>query len=472
MTPRDVMPRPCAHCDAPFTTRDKRQRFCSRSCVWASARETLATAQVQGADPTHGGTAAEARRASLARRRAAGELIGRAAANAKRDGTYVKPDTPPLPMTIGERGAAWLASGQARETQAARALDRDRRERGKTLVLAGHGAGLRVERDALIVQDGHTHNPQTPARHVLHRAVHGVERIVCVAPSGSLSFDAIQWCHEQAITLIVLDRDGELLTAMTPDGPGQAADVTLRRRQYEAALTGHDVAVARWFIQRKLDGQRDTLRRFPALPGAAVGVNGLDAALTDMEAPDAGPDAEGCAGLDSIIGVRLYEGRAAALYFDAWTGYPLRWRKADRRYVPPHWHVIRARHSPLSDSARRAIDPCNAILNYAYGVLAGQCTQALTVAGFDVACGFLHADRQYRDSLVYDLMELYRPAVDALVLSLLARTVFTHGDFVQTSDGQCRAHPQLARAVAAACRVAQCRVDEGAAQLRALLTQA
>src|SRR5437588_2090593 len=37
----------------------------------------------------------------------------------------------------------------------------------------------------------------------------------------------------------------------------------------------------------------------------------------------------------------------------------------------------------------------------------------------DLACGFLHADQQYRDSLVYDLMELYRPTVDALVLALL-----------------------------------------------------
>jgi len=326
-------------------------------------------------------------------------------------------------------------------------------------VLVGHGAGLRVERDALIVQEGHTHNPQSPARHVLHRAVHGVERIVCVAPSGSLSFDAIQWCHGQGITLILLDRDGQLLTSIAAEGAG---DVALRRRQYEAMLTGHDVAVARWLIRHKLEGQLDTLRRFPALPGATVGAQGIGAALTHGAAPDA-------AGLDSIIGVRMYEGRAAALYFDAWKGYPLRWRKADRRYVPPHWHVIRARHSPLSDSARRAIDPCNALLNYAYGVLEGQCKQALVVDGFDVSCGVLHADRQYRDSLVYDLMELYRPAVDALVLALLARTVFTHGDFVQTSDGQCRVHPQLARAVVAACRVPDARIADGAAHLRFLL---
>jgi hypothetical protein len=73
----------------------------------------------------------------------------------------------------------------------------------------------------------------------------------------------------------------------------------------------------------------------------------------------------------------------------------------------------------------------------------------LSCNGFDVACGFLHADRQYRDSLVYDLMELFRPAVDALVLAFLERTTFTYGDSARLSDGQCRLHPQLVRAVVA-----------------------
>jgi CRISP-associated protein Cas1 len=93
------------------------------------------------------------------------------------------------------------------------------------------------------------------------------------------------------------------------------------------------------------------------------------------------------------------------------------------------------------------VDPANAILNYAYGVLEGQCWQALTAEGFDLSCGFLHVDKQYRDSLVYDLMELFRPAVDALVLVFLGRTTFACGDMVRATTGLCMQHPQLARAV-------------------------
>src|SRR5438067_4533037 len=100
-------PRPCAHCGTAFTTRDKRQRFCSRPCVWAAARTKLSTMQGEGNDPTHGGKAAEARRASLARRRAAGELLGRAAHNAKQAGTLPeRPFTPP-PLSQDEIATAW-----------------------------------------------------------------------------------------------------------------------------------------------------------------------------------------------------------------------------------------------------------------------------------------------------------------------------------------------------------------------------
>jgi CRISP-associated protein Cas1 len=175
--------------------------------------------------------------------------------------------------------------------------------------------------------------------------------------------------------------------------------------------------------------------------------------------------------LGSIIGIRTFEGQAAGLYFAAWKGYPLSWRKSARRYVPPHWQTVRERGSPLSDSARHAVDPANAILNYAYGVLEAQCRQALAAEGFDLGCGFLHADKQYRDSLVYDLMELFRPGVDALVLALLGRTTFAYGDLVMTHEGRCRLHPQLARAVAASCRVEQERVREGAQQLREMLVE-
>src|SRR4249920_1094186 len=106
-----------------------------------------------------------------------------------------------------------------------------------------------------------------------------------------------------------------------------------------------------------------------------------------------------------------------------------------------------------------------------HDVLEGQTRQALSAAGFDLACGFLHADRSGRDALVYDLMELSRPAVDHRVLTFLQATTFHAGDFTRVSDGSCRLHPQLARAVVSACGAPQQRLDEHAAWLRTRLLQ-
>ena len=84
------------------------------------------------------------------------------------------------------------------------------------------------------------------------------------------------------------------------------------------------------------------------------------------------------------------------------------------------------------------------MLNYAYACLGTQCRQALLTHGFDIACGVLHADLQGRDSLVFDLMELYRSQVDAKLLTLLQQTTFHTGDMTQAQNGSIRFHPEFA----------------------------
>lgn len=130
---------------------------------------------------------------------------------------------------------------------------------------------------------------------------------------------------------------------------------------------------------------------------------------------------------------------------------------------------MRERGSLHSDNAWRAVDPVNAILNNAYAAREGQCCHALVGAGSDEACGFFRVDQGGRDSLVYDLMELYWLAVDARVLALVGRMTFTYGDCLRISDGQRRLYPQLARAVVTTCRLDQADVTAGGTDLRSLL---
>jgi CRISPR-associated endonuclease Cas1 len=359
---------------------------------------------------------------------------------------------------VAHEGNDWRDSGERYERLTARLCERERGGE-RTLIVAGYGAGLHIERDALIVTEGHTHHPQTPVVHTLYRGVHGVARIVCLNPQGNCSFPAVHWCAQQDITIVLLDRSGHLLSTLTPDA---TADARLRRCQYLAQAAGTDVPICQELLRRKLTAQRATLVSHPDLPGQVHALDVLDTALAWLTLPELPP------WLMAVDMVRTYEARTARAYFTAWDGWALRWDKVSAKRLPPHWKVARERSSPLApnNNARHAVDPLNAIQNYAYALLEGQCRQALTRLGFDVACGFLHLDKSGRDSLVYDLMECDRGTVDGLVLDFLKHTTLHYGDVILSADGSCRLHPQLARAAVAGCRVPQDRVDEHARWLR------
>jgi CRISPR-associated endonuclease Cas1 len=235
-----------------------------------------------------------------------------------------------------------------------------------------------------------------------------------------------------------------------------------------AELTGDNIPIAQELLRRKLQAQLATIVSHPDLPGAPRAQEILQAALAWLALPELPT------WLGSVDMVRIYEGRTAAVYFAAWDGWPLRWSKAEITRVPPHWLVARTRNSPLAPAgnARHAVDPLNAVLNYAYALLEATCRQVLSRLGFDLACGFLHTDKPNRESLVYDLMECARGTVDGLVLDFLGQQTLHAGDLIRATDGSCRLHPQLARAVVASCRIGERQVESHARWLREVLSLA
>lgn len=117
-----------------------------------------------------------------------------------------------------------------------------------------------------------------------------------------------------------------------------------------------------------------------------------------------------CQNVDEVRGV---EGRAAALYFDAFplllTNPQLPFRGRTRR--PPR-------------------DPVNAALSFGYGMLLGTITTSLYAVGLDPYLGALHSPDNGKPSLVLDLMEEFRPLlVDSTVISAINRGQLTADDF-------------------------------------------
>jgi CRISPR/Cas system-associated endonuclease Cas1 len=75
----------------------------------------------------------------------------------------------------------------------------------------------------------------------------------------------------------------------------------------------------------------------------------------------------------------------------------------------------------------------------------------------------LHADKAGRDSLVYDLIEIFWAGVDRRVFcKLLKESSFKRGDFLLTRMGFCQLPPEFARYVAKTVSLNHDRVKEAA----------
>ncbi|MGA2530721.1 MAG: CRISPR-associated endonuclease Cas1 [Acidimicrobiales bacterium] len=289
-------------------------------------------------------------------------------------------------------------------------------------VADGFGVRVVVERGALEVHDGV--GPHRRSRRY-DRATHGLRRLVILNATGTVSLDALRWCANLGVGVLVLGSDG---TAQLASTPRMTDDARLRRTQALAPFEPYGMDVARWLMSRKIVGQgKLVLRRFGDSESAeTIG----DLALASE-------------GTETIDELRQLEASAAALYFGAWSGRAEcapTFAGKDRRRIPPHWSRYEGRRSVLASAAsnRKAERPVNAMLNYLYALVEAEAILACQAVGLDPGLGIVHADAKGRQSLALDLMEPVRPEVDAFVLDMVERRSFRKAEFTETSDGHVR----------------------------------
>jgi len=119
-------------------------------------------------------------------------------------------------------------------------------------------------------------------------------------------------------------------------------------------------------------------------------------------------------------------------------------RIAEGRVALRYWQAIQSVIPEAFDFQGRitkkhqynASDPVNLALNYAYGVLEGECRRAINTVGLEPSVGFLHdfADYQTKQSLVYDLQEPFRWIGDIATIQALESRLLDMKDFYFTGD--------------------------------------
>lgn len=198
-------------------------------------------------------------------------------------------------------------------------------------------------------------------------------------------------------------------------------NVELRTAQYRASFDErHCLRLARDLVAAKIRNQRTLLRRNWKRGDAPQEL--LSAFRQDIDAAERARD------LPQLLGV---EGNAAARYF----------RHFHEMLSPQGQGGEAAQGAPGGDGwsfdfARRTrrppADPVNALLSYAYSLLARSVAVTLTAVGFDAFRGFYHQSRYGRPALALDAMEPFRPLIaDSTVLMAINNGEIGAGEFVR-----------------------------------------
>lgn len=126
-----------------------------------------------------------------------------------------------------------------------------------------------------------------------------------------------------------------------------------------------------------------------------------------------------CSSVESARGI---EGMASKIYFEAFGNIfdAKRWDWQGRNRRPPR-------------------DPINSMLSYGYAFLEREVRTGIAGTGLDPRIGFFHSNNGRKDSLVFDLMEMFRQnIIDKFVLKLINRHSFYPIDFTVDEETGCR----------------------------------
>lgn len=315
---------------------------------------------------------------------------------------------------------------------------RAKRECPRTpLILSGHGVSLRIEGGALSIRNGFTHYPQ---KQETHRFFKGelAERIIMLDGSGNVSFDVLAWLSEQRVSLITINWKGEVSSFTSPTGYAAnpfRVNWQIATREHPRKRMEFCVSLIAKKIEASILALEKAVRRSDAWEKAMKNAYSTLTRLNDNPPPN-------------VTELRALEANAAAAYFRAWRGMPIKWRGTSRRPIPEAWKEIGQRASPFQLAGNRnAAHPANAILNYAYTVLQSEIQINAIAEGYDPTIGIMHEGRDGSAAFVFDLMEPERPATDRNVLEFIKGHVFDPADFIIRSDGVCRLNPEMARCV-------------------------
>ena len=274
-----------------------------------------------------------------------------------------------------------------------------------TLFVTSENAYLNLDGENVVVNIEHKDAGRFP--------LHALSGIICFSYSGA-SPALMGACAKRNIGLSFCTPQGKFLARTQGLSSG---NVLLRRTQYRSADDLYEsVRIAGNMIFGKIYNSRWSVERTRRDHPMRIDDSAFESVSQKLQSLLA--QTREAQSLEELRGI---VGSAASAYFSIFDDMIL--RSKDDFY----FHT-RNRRPPL--------DNVNALLSFAYSLLANDCASALESAGLDAFVGFMHRDRPGRNSLALDLMEELRPCfADRFVLTLINNRIVTPKDFEKTESG-------------------------------------
>jgi len=274
-----------------------------------------------------------------------------------------------------------------------------------TLYVTSPNKYLSLDGENVVVLEGDTEIGRIP--------LHNIQGIVTFGFMGT-SPALMGACAKRDISLCFLSSNGRFLARVV--GP-EIGNVVLRRTQYRIADDESMCTdIAKNIIIGKIYNSRWVIERAIRDHSLRLDVDKLKRKSAFLH--NALSRAKQCTDTQQLRGV---EGEASSVYFSVFDDLILQ-QKED--------FYFRNRNK------RPPLDNLNALLSFAYTLLANECASALQAVGLDPYVGFLHKDRPGRVSLALDLMEELRSVfADRFVISLVNKKIVSSKGFTVKENG-------------------------------------
>jgi len=255
------------------------------------------------------------------------------------------------------------------------------------VVLDTYGLSLSIRNGCFLIAKGNEKRMVHPDR---------ITSILVTMPCR-ISSPAILLAASSEIALVICTRAGKPEARLW--SPRFLNTSTLRRKQYGFTRS---CSGARWMqkiIGLKLENQLANIRFLAnCKPGFAPET---ELALGEIEHTMAFLKSIETADADCVKKIRYFEAAAAKQY----------WQIVGKKLPEPFGFQLRAKQN--------ATDAFNSCINYLYGMLRNRVETSILSLGLDPALGCMHRDGYKLPSLVFDLMEPYRPMTDLFLIETI-----------------------------------------------------